>query len=76
MKRILLAGGIAVAFAALALPASALPTVPPPVAGITQSDSGPILVKRGGRGHHYGWTRSRGRHLGFTRGKHRGWYRY
>ena len=28
---------------------------------------------RGGRGHHYGWSRGRGHHYGWSRGRHRGW---
>jgi hypothetical protein len=29
-------------------------------------------MHRGGRGHHYGWSRGRGHHYGWSRGKHRG----
>jgi hypothetical protein len=29
-------------------------------------------MRRGGRGHHYGWHRGRGHHYGWYRGRHRG----
>jgi hypothetical protein len=54
------------------LPIAAMPLAAMTPA-ITQIDNDVIMIRRGGRGHHYGWTRSRGRHLGFTRGRHRGW---
>jgi hypothetical protein len=73
MKRLLLIGFAAGAFAVLPmLSATAIPLVPMKLT-IGQADNDVILVARGGRGHHYGWTRSRGRHLGFVRGRHRGW---
>jgi hypothetical protein len=73
MKHLMLIGFAVCAFAALPmLPVAAMPLAPMTPA-ITQVDNDVIMVRRGGRGHHYGWTRSRGRHLGFTRGRHRGW---
>lgn len=73
MKRLILAGAAACALIVLpTLPAAALPTGPA-LPGISQSDSDTILVRRGGRGHHYGWGRGRGHHYGWSRGRHRGW---
>jgi hypothetical protein len=54
-------------------PVAAVSLAPMAPAITSQMDNDIITVKRGGRGHHYGWTRSRGRHLGFIRGRHRGW---
>jgi hypothetical protein len=50
----------------------AMPSAPITPA-ITQVNKDIITVRRGGHGHHYGWTHSRGLHLGFARGRHRGW---
>jgi hypothetical protein len=73
MKRISLFAIAAFAAAlAVATPASARLGIAP--AGVTQDDA-VIQVKgghghgrghmgRGGRGHHYGWTRGRGHHYG------------
>ena len=75
MKRLLLIGFAASAFAlAPALSASAMPIVSPDAIGISQESV--IQVKgghggghgrghmgRGGRGHHYGWSRGRPRGL-------------
>jgi len=65
---------VACAFTALAL----APVAAMPLALITATVTSPsqgdlIVVKHGGRGHHYGWFHSRGLHLGFVRGRHRGW---
>jgi hypothetical protein len=74
MKRLLLIGVAACAFAVMpTLSASAMPLATPGSL-ITSSDSSVILargghghgghhMRRGGRGHHYGWTR----------GRHRAW---
>lgn len=73
MKRLMLIGFAVCAIAVMpTLPTTAMPFAPLTPA-VTQADENVMLVKRGGRGHHYGWSRSRGRHLGFTRGRHRGW---
>lgn len=73
MKRLLLIGVAACAFAAMpTLSASAMPLA---TAGsmITSSDSQVILV-RGGRGHggHHMRRGGRGHHYGWGRGHHRG----
>jgi hypothetical protein len=78
MKRFIQAGFIAVALAASATAAFAMPRVP---ASAIAADGGDVvLVKgghghghmgRGGRGHHYGWGRGRGHHHGWARGHHR-----
>jgi hypothetical protein len=62
MKRLLLIVTAACAFAALpTLPASAMPIAKHGT--LVSTDSGVIQVRghRGGRGHHYGWGRGRGR---------------
>ena len=75
MKRLMLIGVAAGAFAALSiLSVVAMPLAPMVPSMTSDTDNDVILVKRGGRGHHYGWTHSRGRHLGFIRGRHRGWF--
>lgn len=64
MKRLLLIGFAACAFAlAPTLPASAMPVAKHQTT-LTNADSDVIQVRghRGGRGHHYGW--GRGRHRG------------
>jgi hypothetical protein len=72
MKRLMLIGCAAFAFAALlTLPVAAIPLAPMMPAVTIANDL--FMVRHGGRGHHYGWTQSRGLHLGFTRGRHRGW---
>jgi hypothetical protein len=73
MKHLIVIGAAACALTLSVLPIDALPLAPITSAITRQADSDVIMVKRGGRGHHYGWTMSRGRHLGFTRGRHRGW---
>lgn len=73
MKRLMMIGATVCAFAIMpTLPATAVPlgSLKPTA---TQADSDTILVKRGGRGHHYGWGRGRGHHHGWSRGRHRGW---
>lgn len=72
MKRLMLIGLAVCAFAVVpTLPATAM-HLAPLIPAVTQADDNVILVKRGGRGHHYGWTRGRGHHRGFTHGRHRG----
>ena len=74
MKRLMLIGLAAGAFVTLPmLPVAAMPLAATVPSMTSHADQDVILVNRGGRGHHYGWTRSRGRHLGFIRGRHRGW---
>src|SRR4051812_36744926 len=81
MKRLVKAGLIAVALAASATAAFAMPRVPASAIASEASDA-VVLVKgghghghghmgRGGRGHHYGWGRGRGHHYGWSRGHHR-----
>ena len=71
MKRLLLVGVAACAFAAMpTLSASAMPRAAADTL-IASSDS-PIILARGGHGHgggHFG----RGHHYGWGRGHHRGW---
>jgi len=70
MKRLLLVGFAACAFAlAPSLTASAMP-IQKQSMGIVAADSDFIQVHgdRGGRGHHYGWGRGRGHHHGWGRG--------
>ena len=73
MKRALLIGFAACAFAlAPALSASAMP-IASPNASVASEDS--VLQVKGGHGHgggHMG-RGNRGLHLGWTRGRHRGW---
>lgn len=83
MRRLILIGAAVCALAVLpTLPASAMPFGSP--AAVAQSAGDTTLVKgghghgrghmgRGGRGHHYGWSRGRGHHYGWSRGRHRGW---
>ena len=74
MKRLVLIGFTACTFAVLPmLPVTAMPLAPMTPAITAQVDNDIIMVRHGGRGHHFGWTRSHGRHLGFVRGRHRGW---
>jgi hypothetical protein len=74
MRHFMLIGFAACSFAILPMsPVIAMPLVPMTPAVTSHFDEDVILVKRGGRGHHYGWTKSHGRHLGFVRGRHRGW---
>src|SRR3954447_20044337 len=81
MKRLVKAGLVAVALAASATAAFAMPRVPASAIANDASDA-VVLVKgghghghghmgRGGRGHHYGWSRGRGHHYGWSRGHHR-----
>ena len=73
MKRLLLIGIAACAFAAMpTLSASAMPRV---AAGTLVSETdNPVVLARGGhgRGHHMG-RGGRGHHYGWGRGRHRGW---
>lgn len=75
MKRLLLIGVAACAFAAMpTLSASAMPLA---TAGslITSSNS-PVILVRGGHGHaggHHMGRGGRGHHYGWGRGHHRGW---
>lgn len=83
MKRILIAGLAALTFAVTGSLAEAMPRVP----AAAMSDAGDAVVqvrgghghghggfmRRGGRGHHFGWHRGHGRHYGWSRGRHRGW---
>jgi len=72
MKRLLLAALAACSLTALPSLSASAAMPHAPAAAIVNSDDGPILVRghrghgghmrRGGRGHHYGW--SRGRHRG------------
>jgi len=72
MKRLLLIGVAACAFAAVpALSASAMPRAPANVL-ITSSDS-PVVLARGGHGHGHMGRGGRGHHYGWGRGRHRGW---
>ena len=73
MKRLLLIGVAACAFAAMpTLSASAMPLAN---AGslITSSDSQVILVRGHGHGRHHMRRGGRGHHYGWGRGHHRGW---
>jgi hypothetical protein len=73
MKRLLLIGVAACAFAAMpTLSASAMPRASADTL-IENSDSSVILARGGhGRGHHMG-RGGRGHHYGWSRGRHRGW---
>lgn len=82
MKRLLLIGVAACAFAAMpTLSASAMPRVAADTL-VSDTDNPVVLARgghghghghmgRGGRGHHYGW--GRGHHYGWGRGHHHGW---
>ena len=76
MKRLLLIGFAACALAlAPAMSASAMPAATPGALGAVEADviqvkghghgHGRGHMKRGGRGHHYGWARGRGHHYGW-----------
>jgi hypothetical protein len=73
MKRLLLIGVAACAFAAMpTLSASAMPRASADTL-IESSDSSVILARGGhGRGHHMR-RGGRGHHYGWSRGRHRGW---
>jgi len=80
MKRLLLIGVAACAFAAMpTLSASAMPRAPADVL-ITPSDSqnsdSLVVLARGGHGHGHGHMGrgGRGHHYGWSRGRHRGWH--
>ena len=79
MKRLLLIGFAACAFALATSSASAMPVATPGSLGA--SEEAIIQVKgghghghghmgRGGRGHHYGWGRGRGHHYGWRHHHH------
>jgi hypothetical protein len=75
MKRLLLIGVAAFAFAAMpTLSASAMPLAP---AGTLVSDTdNPVILAHGGHGHGHGHMGrgGRGHHYGWGRGHHRGWH--
>jgi hypothetical protein len=73
MRLLLLIGLSACAFAAMPMVTVAAMPFSPTAPAVTQVDNNIIMVARGGHGHHYGWTRSHGRHLGFVRGRHLAW---
>ncbi len=71
MKRLLLIGFAACAFALAPIPpASAMPIAHPNT--VAEDGSSIIQVRghRGGRGHHYGWGRGRGHHYGWRHHRH------
>ena len=74
MKRLLLIGVAACAFAAMpTLSASAMPRA---AADTLVSDTeSPLILARGGHGHGHGHMGrgGRGHHYGWSRGRHRGW---
>ncbi len=75
MKRLLLIGAAAFAFAAMpTLSASAMPHAPADTL-VSDTDSSVILA-RGGHGHGHGHMGrgGRGHHYGWSRGRHRGWH--
>jgi len=72
MKRLLLIGVAACAFAALpTLSASAMPRATADTL-VTSSDS-PVILARGGHGPGHMGRGGRGHHYGWGRGRHRGW---
>ena len=72
MKRLLLVGIAAGAFAAMStLSASAMPRATADSL-VGDTDNAVILV-RGGHGHGHGHMGGRGHHYGWGRGHHRGW---
>jgi hypothetical protein len=74
LKRLILAGALAVGFAAAAAAVpSPVPSVPDEVAVAWMKHGQGHHGWRGrGRGHHYGWYKHR-RHHGWSRGRHHGW---
>ena len=76
MKRFVFAGLVALAYViSPTLPVNAMPGASPSSLGITDADTSLIQVRgghggghghigRGGRGHHFGWSRGRGHHYG------------
>ena len=73
MNRFMLIAAAALGFAALPMLSAAAMPLAPITPALTQVNNDIIVVRRGGRGHHYGWNRSHGLHLGFARGRHLGW---
>ena len=74
MKHSLLIAFVVSAVTALSVATvAAMPLAPLTATVASPSNGDLIVVKHGGRGHHYGWTKSRGLHLGFVRGRHLGW---
>lgn len=73
MKRLLLIGFAACAFAAMpTLSASAMPRVAADTL-VSETDGSLVLARHGhGRGHHMR-RGGRGHHYGWSRGRHRGW---
>jgi hypothetical protein len=75
MKRLLLIGIAACAFATLpTLAASAMPVAPQDT--MIVGTDGAVILAKGGHGHGRGHIGrgNRGLHLGWTRGRHRGWH--
>jgi hypothetical protein len=72
MKRLLLTGVAACAFAAMpTLSASAMPRA---TADMLFSDTdNPVVLAHGGYGHGHGHMGGRGHHYGWGRGHHHGW---
>jgi hypothetical protein len=72
MKRFLLIGVAACAFAALpTLSASAMPRAAADTL-VSETDN-PVLLARGGHGRGHMGRGGRGHHYGWGRGRHRGW---
>jgi hypothetical protein len=74
MKRLLLTGIAACAFAAMPMPtASAMPRASADTL-VSENDS-PVILARGGHGHGHGHMGrgGRGHHYGWGRGRHHGW---
>jgi hypothetical protein len=72
MKRLLLIGFAACAFAAMpTLSASAMPRVAADTL-VSETDGSLVLARHHGRGHHMR-RGGRGHHHGWSRGRHRGW---
>ena len=73
MKHLLLIGFAACAFAAMpTLSASAMPRVAAETL-VSEADGSVVLARHGhGRGHHMR-RGGRGHHYGWSRGRHRGW---
>jgi hypothetical protein len=73
MKRLLLIGVAACAFAAMpTLSASAMPRASADT--LIESTDSSVILARGGHGHGHHMRRGgRGHHYGWGRGRHRGW---
>lgn len=78
-RTLLIAAAIAASVLAMAMPASARIGIAPAGSAAMQDDAlievkggrghGRGHMHRGGRGHHYGWSRGRGHKYGWTRGR-------